>query len=111
MLILLFLGVLLAWYLQREIYRKCWDRGLEATVRFTESYTYEGDTSYFQEEIVNDKLLPLPALEVRIVTSRNLEFRGEAKENTSVSDQSYLRDVFAFFGHQKVIRRIPFYYR
>lgn len=108
MLILLFLGILLAWYLQREVYRKYWDRNLEATVRFTEPYTYEGDTSCFQEEIVNDKLLPLTALEVRIVTSRNLEFGGEAKENTSVSDQSYLRDVFSFFGHQKVIRRIPF---
>lgn len=108
MLILLLFGVLCAWYLQKEIYRKYWARGLSASVRFTEPYTYEGETSFFLEEISNHKFLPLPTLEVRIVTSRNLEFGGEAKENASISDQSYLRDVFAFLGYQKVIRRLPF---
>lgn len=108
MLILLVLGVLIAWYLQLILYKKRWDRGLDVSVRFEDPYVYEGDTSYLREEIANDKLLPLPALEVRLAVNRNLIFSGEAGKNASVSDKNYQRDVFSFFGRQKVIRRIPF---
>lgn len=108
MLILLLAGVMIAWYLQFIIYRKQWDRGLTVDVRFEDSYVYEGDVSHLREEISNNKLLPLPALEVRLSMDRNLIFSGEAGKNASVSDKNYQRDVFAFFGRQKVIRRIPF---
>lgn len=108
MLILLLAGVFLAWFLQHMIYRKWWNRGLKAELDFTESYAYEGDVSWLKQEITNAKILPLPALEVRFATSRNLEMQGEARENTSVSDLSYQREVFALWGNQKVIRKIPF---
>lgn len=108
MLILLLAGVMIAWYLQFIIYRKQWDRGLAVEVRFEDSYVYEGDVSYLREEISNNKILPLPALEVRLSMDRSLIFSGEAGKNASVSDRNYQRDVFAFFGRQKVIRRIPF---
>ena len=108
MLILLFLGVILAWFIQHTIYKRRWNKGLDVTLSFMDSYAYEGDTSYLKQEIVNDKMLPIPALEVRFSTNRNLEMQGEARENTNVSDQSYQREVFALWGRQKVIRKIPF---
>lgn len=61
-----------------------------------------------RETIINDKLLPLPALEVRFSASRNLEFLNEARANTSATDNCYKRDVFSFLFHQKIERTLPF---
>lgn len=108
MFILLLLGVLFAFFLQEHLYRKYWDRNLEVNTSFVDAHAYEGDVSYLREEIANDKKLPLPALEVRLAISRNLEFAHEAKVNTSVTDLSYKRDVFSFLFHQKVIHTLPF---
>lgn len=108
MLIFLLLSVLLAWLLQRLVYRKFWDRNLQVRTTFADSHVYEGDVSCLREEIANDKKLPLPAVEVRLAISRNLEFSGEAKANTNVTDLTYKRDVFSFLFHQKVIHSLPF---
>ena len=106
MLFLLLLGIGAAWYLQRMIYRKFWNHRLNVDVRFMDTYVYEGDKTTLREEISNAKILPVPALEVRLVTSRNLEFLGEAGKNASISDQNYQRDIFSLWGRQKVIRTL-----
>lgn len=108
MLILFLLCIGAAWLLQSVLYQKCWHKNLKVEIAFTDSYVYEGDDSCLKETITNGKNLPLPALEVRLSMSRNLKFSGEAKENSNVTDLTYKRDVFSFFGHQKVIRRLPF---
>lgn len=108
MLVLLVAGVLAAWVLQYIVYQRCWYRELDVTIEFADQYALEGDTSCLRETIANGKRLPLPALEVRLAMSRNLRFSGEAKENSSISDQNYKRDIFSFFGRQTVIRRLPF---
>ena len=108
MLILLLVCVLLALWLQHQLYRRYWYRNLEVVTRFEDAYAYEGDSSCLKEEIVNDKHMPLPAVEVRLSMSRNLLFMGEAKENTNVTDLSYKRDIFYLFLRQKVIRTLPF---
>lgn len=108
MLVLLVAGVLAAWILQYIVYQRCWYRQLDVTIEFADQYALEGDTSCLRETIANGKRLPLPALEVRLAMSRNLRFSGEAKENSSISDQNYKRDIFSFFGRQTVIRRLPF---
>ncbi len=108
MLILLLLGVLFAYHLQKYIYRAYWDKRLQVRATFSDAYVYEGDSSSLREEIANDKKLPLPALEVRLAVSRNLEFSGEARANTNVTDLSYKRDVFSFLFHQKVIHTLSF---
>lgn len=108
MLVLLLAGVLAAWILQYIVYQRCWYRQLDVTIEFADQYALEGDTSCLRETIANGKRLPLPALEVRLAMSRNLVFSGEARENSSISDQNYKRDIFSFFGRQTVIRRLPF---
>ena len=94
MLLLLLFGMALAWFLQKKLYQKNWQKNLKIQVSFQDSAIYEGEESTLKEVIVNDKLLPIPALELGISMSRNLEFDREAKANASITDQSYKRDVF-----------------
>lgn len=108
MLLLLLLGMALAWFLQRKLYQQNWQKNLKIQVSFQNSAVYEGEESALKEVVVNDKLLPVPALELGISMSRNLEFDREAKANSSVTDQSYKRDVFSFLFHQQVTRTLPF---
>ena len=108
MLFLLLAGCVLFYLFQHVIYRRYWNAGLDVAVDFEARSAYEGDIAYLREEIVNDKLLPLPALEVNLALNRALRFEGEAKENANVTDQSYRRDIFSLFIRQKVIRRLSF---
>lgn len=108
MFLLLLLGVLLAWYLSRKVYARYWHRGLSVDIYFQERFIYEGDASTMKEVVVNDKLLPLPALEIRFSSNRSLEFLNDASANTSSTDRSYKRDVFSFLFHQRIERTLPF---
>ena len=108
MLILLLLGLLLAFLLQRIIYEKNWKKRLDVTLKFQDSWIYEGEKSALKEVVKNDKLLPIPALEVGIAMSRNLRFDKGAEANSNVTDQSYKRDIFSFLFHQQITRTLPF---
>lgn len=108
MFFLLLLGILLAWLSSRILYKKYWDRGLSVQINFTEKCIYEGEHSVMKEVVINDKLLPLPALEVRFSSNRHLEFLKEANVNTSSTDNCYKRDAFSFLFHQKIERSLPF---
>ena len=108
MLLLLLFGMALAWFLQKKLYQKNWQKNLKIQVSFQDSAIYEGEESTLKEVVVNDKLLPIPALELGISMSRNLEFDREAKANASITDQSYKRDVFSFLFHQQITRTLSF---
>lgn len=108
MLFLLLLGVAAGYLLQRIAYAKCWYRRLRVRAEFSDAYAYEGDTAFLQEEIINDKLLPLPALEVWLSLSRNLVFSDEARQNASISDMTYRRDVFSLLFYQRIVRKLSF---
>ena len=58
MLILLLLGLLLAFLLQRIIYEKNWKKRLDVTLKFQDSWIYEGEKSALKEVVKNDNLLP-----------------------------------------------------
>lgn len=108
MIILLLLGVFLAWTISRRIYDIFWDKNLYVKVSFKDSYIYEGDESALTEIITNNKRLPLPALAVRLAVNKNLKFLKSASENSSTSDQTYKKDVFSFLQRQRITRTIPF---
>ena len=108
MFLLLLLGVLLAWFLSRKLYARYWHRGLSVDIYFQDQFIYEGEASTMKEVVINDKLLPLPALEIRFSSNRSLEFLNDASANTSSTDRSYKRDVFSFLFHQRIERTLPF---
>ena len=94
MLLLLLFGMALAWFLQKKLYQKNWQKNTENTRSASRIPRSMRRESTLKEVIVNDKLLPIPALELGYSMSRNLEFDREAKANASITDQSYKRDVF-----------------
>ena len=107
-LILLFLAGATVFLLQRLLYRTFWNRGLDVRIRFSDGWVYAGESTFLEEEAVNDKRMPLPALEIRFAMDRNLAYR-DGKENVAVSDKTYRRDVFSLFSRQKVIRRFEIF--
>lgn len=105
---ILLLGLCLALILQVFLIRMLWKRGLSVHLRFGDRFVYEGDSSTLREIIVNNKWLPLPALEVRIAMDKNLVFTGEAALNSGITDRTYKRDVFSLLFHQKITRTLTF---
>lgn len=104
LLILLLLAAL--YLLQGFLYDRFWNKGLEVKIAFQEEYATENDTAALTEVVVNDKLLPLPVVEIDFHMDKGLRFVGEA--NTAVSDRSYRRDVFAMGVRQKITRTLEF---
>lgn len=102
LLILALLGLLLL--LVRALYDRFWDRGLACRVEFAQEYAVEGDDVSLTEVLVNDKLLPMPVVEIDFHMDKRLRF-GDG-ENASVSDQTYRRDVFALSPRQKITRTL-----
>ncbi len=100
-------GLALAFLGLRALYRSFWDRGLNCQIHFTQEYAVEGTVSTLSEIIINNKLFPLPVLEVSFHMDRRLRFSGG--ENASLSDQTYRRDVFAAFIRQKITRTLDFH--
>ncbi len=105
--ILITAGVLLLLFtLLRWLYDRFWERGLSCRISFMGEYAVEDETSDLSEVIVNRKLLPLPVLEISFHMDRRLHFSSE--ENSSLSDQTYRRDVFTAGPRQKITRTLPF---
>lgn len=108
MYLILFAGVCLLWVLQTVCVRRLWDKKLSVSLHFEDSYIYEGETSALKEVVVNDKWLPVSAMGVHFAMSRNLQFEKESNVNSSVTDQTYRRDVFSFLFHQQITRTLAF---
>lgn len=105
LLILLLLGAV--FLCQSLLYDRLWNKGLDARVAFVEEYATEDDDARMTEVVTNDKLLPLPVVEIDFHMDRGLRFLDEA--NTAVSDRSYRRDVFALGPRQKITRTLEFH--
>lgn len=107
-LLLLMACMILLFLLPGILFSKYWNKGLSVRVSFVEPFVFEGDNSSLVEEIVNDKYLPIIALAVRLSVSKELRFSQEAEQNTSVTDQTYKRDIFSLPAFAKVKRKLPF---
>ena len=104
--LLILAGGFLARFLAEKYYEKNWNKRLKVEIRFQPEPVFQGEQGFLTETIENDKRLFLPALQAGFAVSRNLSFGQE--ENTSVSDQSYKRDIFSVAGRQRIIRQVPF---
>ncbi len=92
--------------LVRLCYIRFWDKGLSCSIGFLREYATEDDTAELSEVIVNDKILPMPVVEIDFHMDRRLQFSDG--ENTSISDRTYRRDVFALSGRQKITRTLEY---
>lgn len=100
----LLLGLLI--WLSRKLYDRFWNRGLSCELKFQADYGIEDELSALSAVIVNDKLLPLPVVEIDFHMDKRLHFADG--QNSSISDQSYRRDIFSLSLRQKITRTLEF---
>lgn len=105
-LIAALLGVFLLYMLQGHLYRKYWRKNLSADITFSKSTAVEGEEVNLLETVVNKKLLPLPLLKVKFMTSKYLEFQDGT--NSSITDNYYRNDLLPIMMYQKLTRTLPF---
>lgn len=106
MILFVLLILCAAFFGLRLLYSHFWDRGLSCRLAFREEYAVEEDTAALTEVISNYKLLPLPVVEVDFHMDKRLQFADG--QNSSVSDRSYRRDVFALSIRQRITRTLEF---
>lgn len=104
MILFLLLGVLIVGVLWTLYYKWQWDKEVLVKLWFASAYVYAGQETKFYEVIENGKAVPVPVMEVRFRTKKELDFSNA--DNTVVSDYIYKRDIFAILGRQKITREI-----
>lgn len=95
---------LLLFFLVGMVYDRLWNHKLSADLNFEEDCAFEGEKTALSETIVNDKILPLPILEIDFHLGNGLRFTDA--QNSTVSDKLYRRDVFSLGLKQKITRRL-----
>ena len=105
MILFLFPGILIVSILWTLFYKGQWAKDIVVKLWFASAYAYAGQETKFYEVIENRKAVPVPVMEVRFRTKKDLDFSNV--DNTVVSDHIYKRDIFAILGRQKITREIP----
>lgn len=104
MISLFLLAFLLLVFLWNLYYATHWAKNLAVTLAFCQDFVYAGEQAGLTEQIENHKAMMLPVLEVAFHMDKKLSFHD--CENTSVSDYTYKRDIFALLGRQRITRKL-----
>ncbi|MDE6386541.1 MAG: DUF58 domain-containing protein [Lachnospiraceae bacterium] len=99
--LLAFLSLIILWNLY---YATHWNKNLTISLAFCQDFVYAGEQAELTEQIENRKSMMLPVLEVAFHMDKKLSFHD--CENTSVSDYTYKRDIFALLGNQRITRKL-----
>ena len=92
--------------LQEYLYRKLWNKGLNVDLSFSKDAAIEGEELSLIETISNRKLLPLPVLQVKFMTSRTFIFRD--MDNSVVSDNFYRSEMTSVMMYQTLTKALTF---
>lgn len=103
--IALILAAVLFWGQQR-LFEKQWIRKLHVSLRFGEQGIEAGECCKLREVIRNEKRMPLPALQVKFVTTASFLFQDD--KHAVTTDQYYRNDVFSVGGRKQVTRTLTF---
>ncbi|WFR56188.1 DUF58 domain-containing protein [Anaerocolumna sp. AGMB13025] len=100
------LGALLLYLLQNYFYHKYWNKNLSVKLSFSEEAAVEGEEVILYETLMNKKLLPLPILKVKFMTSKYLAFQD--MNNSNITDNFYRNDLISIMMYQKLTRSLTF---
>lgn len=100
------IGGLLLYFLQDQLYNRYWKKSLSLDLSFSKESAIEGEEISLYEVITNRKLLPLPILQVKFMTSRFLEFKD--MDNSRISDHYYRNDMVSVMMYQKLTKSLTF---
>lgn len=105
-ILLIAFGVLICYALQKFLYCRFWNYALKITLSLSDKQAVEGDRVILWETVENRKLLPLFMIIVKFKTSKYFNFMD--KDNSSVSDSYYRKDILSVFALQRITRELPF---
>lgn len=103
-LLMAFIGAALLYSLQNFLFKHFWDSRLSVDIRFSKDTAIEGEEISLIEVITNRKLLPLPILQVKFMTSRYLVFKD--MDNSKISDHYYRNDMVSVMMFQKLTKQL-----
>ncbi len=92
----------LLFFLQKYLYKKNWQKGVEVFLRFDKEAVCAGEHVKLLEVVENRKYLPLPSLKVKFQCSRHLIFLDAT--NSAVTDRYYRNDLFAIMPYKRITR-------
>ena len=88
--LIILIAVFLMLLLQRKIYQRFWNWHLAAGISFSEKEITEGEAVVIEEELTNDKILPLPWV--------HLKFQVKANGQTAFFES----ELFHILFHQRI---------
>lgn len=103
-LIVIAFAAALVWFLQAIFWNRNWQKGLSASVSFSEHAVTEGEHVSLKETITNNKFLPLPVLHVKFQMGRELVFTESG--NSRITDLNYRSDIFSCMPWQEIRRTL-----
>ncbi|MBO6165465.1 MAG: DUF58 domain-containing protein [Eubacterium sp.] len=98
--------IFLVFAIQKYLYVRFWDKGLDATCRFSRDFIECGESADLKLVVTNDKNLPLPIFQMKFSLDRSLKF--DDMQNAAITDKYHKNEVFALNGRQKVTRKVSF---
>ena len=90
------------YFAQLYLYRYFWKEGLYVSITYGRDIVREGDENELIETVVNDKMLPLPVIQVKFSITRTFEFIRS--DNSAVTDKYYRNDFFSLYPYRKITR-------
>ncbi|MGB4659776.1 MAG: DUF58 domain-containing protein [Mobilitalea sp.] len=105
-IIAILIGAVVLFFVQQELYRRLWAENLSVDLSLSDDKSVECQELILFETITNKKLLPLPMLKVKFITSKYFIF--EDSEHAKVTDQYYRNDLLPVMMYQKLTRSLPF---
>jgi hypothetical protein len=105
-IIAVIIGAYVMYQLQQYLYRRFWNKNLSVCLSLSDDKAIEGEELILYETIMNKKLLPIPILKVKFMTSRYLSFLDT--NNSEITDNYYRNDLLSVMMYQKLTREESF---
>ena len=91
---------------QKKLFLKYWNTNLSVHINLSNTILTEGEKTYLEEIIENDKILPLPILYVKFAAPQSFLFTKD-DQNKKLQD-NYRNDVFSVMPFQRISRKYSF---
>lgn len=99
-------SVFVLYFLYNYLFDRLWMKKLSVSLSFSSEHAVEGQKQSLHETVTNCKWLPLPMIQVKFMTSRNLIF--EDTNNSTVTDHYYRNDMLSLMMFQQITRTLTF---
>ncbi|MBM7573215.1 DUF58 domain-containing protein [Aquibacillus albus] len=91
--------------LQSHLYRKWGFHKIKYTRSFNQDSAFEGEEIEMVDELVNNKVLPLPWLRIESKINANLKLRDQSNQVSEMESEVFHRTLFTLMPFQKITRR------